>query len=114
MPIKDFGLIKNKIEEGIKSGLNEFEEYIFPVIQENTPVDTGALRKSEKVEDLYDGLGKRFSADVPYAKRQHEDLTLNHPRGGRAKYILSPIVENMDEASEMIAESVRRKLNGGV
>lgn len=32
--------------------------------------------------------------DLPYAMRQHEELSYNHPKGGQAKYLEQPFLEN--------------------
>ena len=35
----------------------------------------------------------KVSYGLPYALRQHEDLTLNHPKGGEAKFLERPFEE---------------------
>lgn len=41
-----------------------------------------------------------------YAKYQHEGLDLRHPRGGRAKYLGAPLLENLDQYLQKVADSV--------
>lgn len=59
------------------------------------PVDTGQLRDSGKVE--HGELGAevsytRIGADgYNVAARQHEDATLNHPKGGQSHYLSTPM-----------------------
>lgn len=62
----------------------------------DVPVDTGRLQKSGKVTDagergfavgygFDDGDGIKAPTDQ-YAVKQHEDLDLDHPNGGRGKW----------------------------
>lgn len=61
------------------------------------PVDTGALKGSGYVSEPRVELGK-IEVEIgyggpaaQYAVRQHEDLTLNHPNGGQAKFLEQPL-----------------------
>lgn len=102
---------KKAIEEGIRDGLQSYANFIMPVIKVRTPVDTGALRESEKEETIDNGLGKRFSANKDYALIQHENVFFNHPKGGGAKYLTGPINETIDQAEKMISNSIKDKLH---
>ncbi|MCL2531584.1 MAG: hypothetical protein FWE40_05455 [Oscillospiraceae bacterium] len=47
-----------------------------------------------------------------YARRQHEDLTFNHPMGGEAKFLENPFNENTARYEKMlrgVAEEVLKK-----
>lgn len=61
------------------------------------PVDTGDLRNNCNA-DLSKANGSKASATVgyslPYALRQHEELGYNHPKGGQAKFLEQPFLEN--------------------
>ncbi len=41
--------------------------------------------------------------DQPYAQDQHETLHYSHPRGGRARYLGGPLLENALETVESLA-----------
>jgi hypothetical protein len=43
-----------------------------------------------------------------YAKRQHEDMGLKHPRGGQAKYLSEPCQTRIQEISDAIRQEVRK------
>lgn len=103
----------NAIEEGLREGFNEVEKKMAPIIEMNTPVDTGALRKSERVDkiDSNGNIGLRFSANTEYALIQHENLNYQHTEG-RAKYITAPLTEHMDDNLKIISNAVNRKLGG--
>ena len=61
------------------------------------PVDIGDLRNNCNA-DLSKANGNKASATVgyslPYALRQHEELDYNHPKGGQAKFLEQPFLEN--------------------
>ena len=80
--------------------------------QNRAPIDTGDLRGSAVVEVNVNST--EISAEVgfgtKYALKQHEDLSLNHPQGGEAKYLENPLKENARRYFRWVTESVRRVL----
>ncbi len=70
-------------------------EVLLAASQPLVPVDTGELLASGRVVD--DGESAKVVYDAvapdgyPYGIRQHEDLTLNHPNGGQAKFLEAPM-----------------------
>lgn len=40
---------------------------------------------------------------LPYALRQHEDMSYNHPKGGQAKYLEQPFEENEQKYIKKLA-----------
>ena len=46
------------------------------------------------------------SYSLPYAMRQHEELSYRHPQGGQAKYLEEPFLANAGRYAEMIQEGV--------
>lgn len=47
-----------------------------------------------------------LTVNQPYAQRQHEELTWTHPRGGRAKYLEQPLMEQHAELMQVAADSL--------
>jgi hypothetical protein len=43
-----------------------------------------------------------------YARRQHEELTYRHPRGGQAKYLEEPFLANADRYAKHIQKAVMK------
>lgn len=39
---------------------------------------------------------------LPYALRQHEELSYNHPKGGQAKYLEQPFLEKEQDYIDML------------
>lgn len=119
---------------GSAHGLADAGVFILSESVPLAPVDTGNLRGSGYVEldgeRVARGDGKSGTVStigaVPedathaeigfgakYAADQHEQVNLNHPRGGEAKYLESVLVENYDRILELIATGVQNGLNGG-
>jgi hypothetical protein len=64
-----------------------------------------------KMDELAErvGSGKLIGdvvVDQIYAKYQHESLDLRHPRGGQAKYLSQPLLDNRDDYLRRIARTV--------
>ncbi len=47
---------------------------------------------------------------LPYAARQHEDMALRHPKGGKAKYLEDPFNANTERYIAQLAEAVQRSM----
>ena len=130
--------VKIAEEAGLKALRTGAEAILTEAIDE-APVDTGTLRRSgtvtvgklpdgEKVyEAAKDGnemkeafpekIGKEkavyISFNTPYARRQHEELDYEHPRGGKAKYLETPFNANKKKvikyAERKIKEALKRE-----
>lgn len=72
------------------------------------PIDTGDLRGTgfTQLEDKTVVIG--FT--TPYALKQHEDLTCNHPKGGQAKYLEQPLNQNRTRYINLIKDTVERSV----
>lgn len=82
------------------------------------PVETGDLRGSlepgaanGRFKEEAGGLNMTVGSDLPYAAKQHEDLSLNHngPKqpGGKAKYLEDPLNANRDFYMQNLADAAR-------
>lgn len=52
-----------------------------------------------------------FSAEYAYV--QHENLAYNHPKGGQAKYLEKPFVENTEKYIQHIQNSIDKGIGDG-
>jgi len=103
---------------------------------DETPIDTGTLRRSGTVTvgALPDGAqvyeaaesgsdmrnafpdpeGKEkavyISFNTPYARRQHEELDYEHPRGGKAKYLEDPFNRNKKKVLKYADKQIKKAL----
>lgn len=127
--------IKIAEEAGLKALRTGAEAILTEAIDE-TPIDTGTLRRSGTVTvgALPDGAqvyeaaesgsemknafpgpeGKEkavyISFNTPYARRQHEELGYNHPLGGKAKYLEDPFNRNKKKVLKYADEQIRKAL----
>lgn len=62
---------------------------VVKMAKDDTPVDTGDLKRSIRGEMISDSEVLIIAGDgsVDYAIKVHEDMGANHPNGGKAKYI---------------------------
>lgn len=126
-------------EEAALKALRTGAESILTEAIDETPVESGTLRRSGTVtagglpdgaqvyeaaesgsnmKDAFPGPeGKEkavyISFSTPYARRQHEELGYNHPLGGKAKYLETPFNANKKKvikyAERKIKEALRRE-----
>ena len=130
--------VKIAEEAGLKALRTGAEAILTEAIDE-TPIETGTLRRSGTVtvgslpdwEQVYEAAesgsnmkdafpgpeGKEkavyISFNTPYARRQHEELGYNHPLGGKAKYLETPFNANKKKvikyAERKIKEALKRE-----
>ena len=127
--------VKIAEEAGLKALRTGAEAILTEAINE-TPVETGTLRRSGTVtvgalpdsEQVYEAAesgsnmkdafpgpeGKEkavyISFSTPYARRQHEELGYNHPLGGKAKYLEDPFNRNKKKVLQYAEKHVKKAL----
>ena len=99
---KYFKITEEEILKGAVKGLKITAQNILGESQKLVPVDTGTLQKSGTVKFDNQTLKAQISYNTPYALKQHEDATLNHPKGGEAKYLERPFNEKKGELEKNI------------
>ena len=129
----------NIAEDAALKALRTGAEAILTEAIDEAPVDTGTLRRSGTVtvgklpdgervfeaaeagNEMKDAFQKKIgkekavyiSFNTPYARRQHEELDYEHPRGGKAKYLETPFNANKKKvikyAERKIKEALRRE-----
>lgn len=90
--------------------MNTGAEAILTEAIDETPIDTGTLRRSGGVSWGIDRKSVYVSFNTPYARRQHEDLTLRHPRGGGPKYLENPFKRNEGKVRRLVGLRVKQAL----
>jgi len=127
--------VKIAEEAGLKALRTGAEAILTEAIDE-TPVETGTLRRSGTVtvgalpdgtqvyeaaesgsdmKDAFPGTeGKEkavyISFNTPYARRQHEELGYNHPLGGKAKYLETPFNANKKKVIKYAEKQIKKAL----
>jgi len=100
----------------IKDALDEYAEKVLAESQTLVPVETGNLRDSGEIDYIDVGGGNfpqvaiTYTAD--YALYIHEDLQLNHPNGGQAKYLEQPMNEDAPELIKNIQTRITNLIMG--
>ena len=94
----DKELAKEVVEKAALKGLRKLGEEILSEAQTLCPVDTGTLRRSGSVRASSADNTVKISFNTPYALRQHEEMSYNHPKGGQAKYLEQPFNSRVKEA----------------
>ena len=82
----------------------------FPLV----PVDTGLLLTTGMVERETDGATVRYGGHglAPYALVVHEDVTMNHPNGGQAKFLQQPFLAALDGMPGRVGADVHARVRG--
>jgi hypothetical protein len=127
--------VKIAEEAGLKALRTGAEAILTEAIDE-APIDTGTLRRSgtvtvgklpdsariyeaaesgNEMKDAFpDPVGKEktvyISFNTPYARRQHEELDYEHPRGGKAKYLETPFNANKKKVIKYADKQIRKAL----
>jgi hypothetical protein len=136
---KDKWRIKEAVKIAEEAGLKALRagaEAILTEAIDETPIETGTLRRSGTVtvgalpdgaqvyeaaesgsnmKDAFPGPeGKEkavyISFNTPYARRQHEELGYNHPLGGKAKYLEDPFNRNKKKVLQYAEKQVKKAL----
>lgn len=135
--------LENRISHKFEMSKTNAEEALYEVALDcldksaaRAPLDTGTLRGSGYVtmngENKFAGdtavserivMSNAASDDVfaeatigfseVYANRQHEDVSLNHPIDGEAKYLEKTVVENADKWQQNIRDAAVKGFGEG-
>lgn len=109
---------KAHVDAKVKAGagaLYELAEEVIAASQPLVPVEFGILKNSRFVkkpvirgENASVQLGYGGQAEA-YAVVQHEDLTLNHPNGGQAKFLEIPFLEMRKDFAARLAAKIKER-----
>lgn len=86
----DKALVTATIKKATKKGTRNALDHLAAESKKQVPLDKGTLKASCYVDVNDDGTEGTVSYDTPYAVRQHEELSYNHQRGRKAKYLEDP------------------------
>lgn len=100
-------LIEGKAARAVAAGAQVVVAAAVPL----TPILEGDLRGAIGIIDpIVDGdkvVSGVAVKDVVYARRQHEETTWNHPRGGQAKYLQTAKDATKDEVEAVIKNHLK-------
>lgn len=104
------------------SAQGQLQAYIdvMRLAKSRAPVDKDWVRTSGYVEDpefkagtVVVGAGFGGKSE-DYVVRQHEDLSLNHPNGGQARFFASAIEDRVGQTKATIARFIKQFIDSGV
>lgn len=96
------------VRSGASAGLKKLGERIEGSSNAIAPRDTQEMIDSSEV--TVRGLNAVVSYDTSYAVRQHEDLTLRHSPGRRAKFLESAAKQHAPAAPGIVGSEIAGKL----
>lgn len=105
-----------RVRAAAEIAVDELADRVLGEAVQGTPVETGRLRESERVDTTRDderGYQRTVSANTPYAARQHEELEYKHPGGGHAKYLEVPLKRALPDLEPHIAKRVKEAVDRG-
>jgi hypothetical protein len=91
-------------------GLGKGAEHLLGESRQQVPLEEGTLERSGVASVDEAQQTAAVSYDGPYAVRQHEDLSLRHDPGRKAKYLEDPMNTERAVILEIIAAEIRREL----
>lgn len=119
--------MQKMMEKAIENGITQSIEDISDQSLKETPIDSGDLRKSYKVEvnnreighgssnGQYTGSKVKFSEDMEikmsyntdYALKQHEYYPHKRVSGTKTKYLQDPILHNIKNIPKNIGKNIK-------
>lgn len=101
----DFELPKEIVEGAQDIAVARAAEHIRQVAVELAPIREGHLRASAGVT-VYDHTAT-IKFPGPYARYQHFELELKHPRGGQALYLEQPMNTETEACTQIMADTLK-------
>jgi hypothetical protein len=101
------GSVAAQVRAAAVDGLTKAAEHLLQVSRGQVPLETGTLERSGVATVDEANLQAAVSYDTPYAVRQHEDLTLDHDRGRKAKYLEDPANQEAATMAKIIQAALQ-------
>jgi hypothetical protein len=92
-------------------GLLLSTEHVLTESNRRVPHEEGTLERSGAADVDPATLTGSVSYDTPYAVRQHEDLSLRHDDGRRAKYLETASTDEAQTVAALMAQAARKGLD---
>lgn len=101
-------IVQGAIMEAVESARDE----LLRKANETIPIDTGMMMQSGQVDSDRDRLHAEVSYSTPYVIRQHEDTTLRHKDGRRARWLELTAREEAPRLAQWVATQVKAAFGG--
>jgi hypothetical protein len=109
--VSNFAEARRRATTGRALALTVGAEYGLAQARRVVPIEEGTLERSGATDVDPDKGEATISFDTPYARRQHEDLSLRHDSGRQAKYLEQPLNGTRQTILTLMAEQIRRALD---
>jgi len=96
--------------DGANRGLKLGAEHLLKSARDIVPIEEGTLETSGQVSVDTSGFRAAVSFNTPYAVVQHEDLTMKHDPGRRAKYLEGPMNTEAATIAALVGAEVKKEL----
>ncbi|AUM18230.1 MULTISPECIES: hypothetical protein [Rhodococcus] len=96
--------VEGAVGEAVERGVLMACEALMANALDRTPFAEGDLRQSAMASA--EGTRGVVSYNTPYAVRQHEDVSLNHPNGGEAKFLEKAVNDFGAEFLDIVKASI--------
>lgn len=95
--------VQQKAVAAAETALFKVGEFIVADSRKRCPKDSGTLRRSAQASQSSEGGNPVtvVSYDTPYARRQHEDLSLSHRVGG-PKFLENAVKDNQGKIEQYV------------
>ena len=102
--------IQAMVEKAAMDGIEEWARVdVLTKADQDCPVDEGTMRASHTVERKGDRVTVGYGGPAaPYTLVQHEDVSLNHPGQGKAKWLEDAFKEKLPS----LETKVNRRIKG--
>lgn len=110
--IEQDGNALHKIEAVAFQELTKVAHVFLGDANDTIPYDTWDMRNTGQVSADEQNQTVYVSYDTPYVVRQHEDLTLKHKSGRRARWLELTAQENQEEYKRLLASQIRKRIEG--
>jgi hypothetical protein len=102
----------NSTKRAAANGLEDGAEFILGESNADVPHQEGTLEGSGDTSIDRESLEATIFYDTPYAVRQHEDMSLQHPGSRHAQYLELALATNHDAVLNYIAAQIKAAMGG--
>lgn len=107
--VKAFQLRAARVKSFTPKAMRDIGQDLLAKSVQEAPLDTADLRGSGFTE--VDGNTTTVGYTLPYATRQHEELSYKHPKGGKAKYLEDPLIKNTERYIKYLRDSTKKAVD---
>jgi hypothetical protein len=102
--------VKAKVRQAVVEALRDATEHVLEEANRTIPLEEGTMQRSGLATVNEGKLVGTVSYDTTYAIKQHEDLTLRHDPGRRAKWLELTLDERADAVRKHFAKKIEDAL----